>query len=50
MGTYIVRRLIVAVPTLLGITVLVFFFLALVPGAASPFFRPASAGVAVVSS
>ena len=43
MGTYIVRRLIVAVPTLLGITVLVFFFLTLIP--ASPFDRPEIAEV-----
>ena len=43
MGTYVVRRLIVAVPTLLGITVLVFFFLTLIP--ASPFDRPEIAGV-----
>jgi peptide/nickel transport system permease protein len=45
MGTYIVRRLIVAVPTLLGITVLVFFFLTLVPGFAPPFVPPEIAGV-----
>jgi len=41
MGTYIVRRLLVAVPILLGITVLVFLFLALAPGdPVSAFIRP----------
>jgi len=45
MGTYIVRRLIVAVPTVLGITVVVFVFLTLLPGPASPFLRSETAAV-----
>ncbi len=41
MGTYIVRRLLIAIPILLGITVLVFLFLALAPGdPVSAFIRP----------
>lgn len=41
MGTYIVRRLLIAVPILLGITILVFLFLALAPGdPVSAFIRP----------
>lgn len=41
MGTYIVRRLLIAIPILLGITILVFLFLALAPGdPVSAFIRP----------
>ena len=41
MGTYIIRRLLIAIPILLGITVLVFLFLALAPGdPVSAFIRP----------
>lgn len=41
MGTYIVRRLLIAVPILFGITVLVFLFLALAPGdPVAAFIRP----------
>jgi peptide/nickel transport system permease protein len=41
MTTYIVRRALVAIPILLGITILVFFFLTLAPGdPVSAFIRP----------
>jgi peptide/nickel transport system permease protein len=41
MGTYIVRRILIAIPILLGITVLMFVFLAIAPGdPVSAFIRP----------
>jgi peptide/nickel transport system permease protein len=41
MGTYIVRRLLIAIPVFFGITMLVFLFVALAPGdAASAYTRP----------
>jgi peptide/nickel transport system permease protein len=41
MGTYIVRRLLISIPILIGITVLVFVFLAIAPGdPVSAFIRP----------
>ncbi len=49
MTTYIVRRLLVAIPVLLGITILVFLFLALAPGdPVSAFIRPELANNAQV--
>jgi peptide/nickel transport system permease protein len=49
MTTYIVRRLMVAIPVLLGITILVFLFLALAPGdPVSAFIRPELANNAQV--
>jgi peptide/nickel transport system permease protein len=45
MATYIVRRLLIAVPILLGITVLIFLFVALAPGdAVDAYLRPEQAG------
>jgi peptide/nickel transport system permease protein len=45
MTTYIVRRLLIAVPILLGITVLIFLFVALAPGdAVDAYLRPEQAG------
>ena len=44
MGTYIVRRLLIAIPVFFGITMLVFLFVALAPGdAASAYIRPEQA-------
>ena len=41
MTTYIIRRALVAIPILIGITILVFFFLTLAPGdPVSAFIRP----------
>lgn len=41
MGTYILRRVLIAIPILLGITILVFTFLAIAPGdPVSAFIRP----------
>jgi peptide/nickel transport system permease protein len=45
MTTYIVRRVIIAIPILLGITILMFIFLAIAPGdPVSAFIRPELAG------
>jgi peptide/nickel transport system permease protein len=45
MATYIVRRLLIAVPILLGITILIFLFVALAPGdAVDAYLRPEQAG------
>src|SRR5689334_22288785 len=45
MTTYIVRRLLIAVPILLGITILIFVFVALAPGdAVDAYLRPEQAG------
>ena len=38
MTTYILRRLLINIPVLLGITVLVFLFIALAPGESGGFF------------
>lgn len=49
MGTFIVRRLLISIPVFIGITVLVFLFVALAPGdAASAMIRPEQATNAVV--
>ena len=45
MGTYIIRRLLIAIPIFFGITILVFMLLALAPGdPVSAFIRPELAG------
>jgi peptide/nickel transport system permease protein len=45
MATYIIRRLLIAVPILLGITILIFLFVALAPGdAVDAYLRPEQAG------
>ena len=45
MSTYIIRRLLIAIPILLGISILVFLFLALAPGdPVAAFIRPELAG------
>lgn len=49
MGTFIVRRLLISIPVFIGITMLVFLFVALAPGdAASAMIRPEQATNAVV--
>lgn len=45
MTTYIIRRLLIAIPILLGITMLIFLFVALAPGdAVDAYLRPEQAG------
>jgi len=45
MAAYIIRRLLIAVPILLGITILIFLFVALAPGdAVDAYLRPEQAG------
>jgi peptide/nickel transport system permease protein len=45
MATYIIRRLLIAIPILLGITILIFLFVALAPGdAVDAYLRPEQAG------
>ena len=49
MATYILRRLLIAIPILLGITILIFLFVALAPGdAVDAYLRPEQAGNAAL--
>src|SRR6478736_4130079 len=45
MATYIIRRILISIPILLGITMLIFLFVALAPGdAVDAYLRPEQAG------